>query len=89
MELTGQGWGAKVYKLDDKTALRRVKVYPNDEFDKSQDCWTELEFYEFINKLEPEYKKHFMRFIQYFYGEPINQTLSHCDILLDSNRVDI
>ena len=65
MELTGQGWGAKVYKLNDKTALRRVKVYPNDEFDKSQDCWTELEFYEFINKLEPEYKKHFMTLHNY------------------------
>lgn len=65
MELVGQGWGAKVYKLDDKTALRRVKVYPSDQFDKSQDCWTELEFYEFINKLEPEYKKHFMTLYKY------------------------
>ncbi len=60
MELIGQGWGSKVYKISDEIALRRTKIYPNDEFDKTQICWTELMFYEFINSLESEYKKHFL-----------------------------
>ena len=63
--LVGEGWSSKVYKIDDKTALRRTKIYPSDEFDKTQSCWTELDFYTFIKSLEPEYRKHFLTLYKY------------------------
>ena len=68
LKLIGHGVNSNVYltALDEKkVALRRIKVYPNDEFDKTQPCWTELNFYKFIGDLNPEYKKHFLTLYKY------------------------
>jgi hypothetical protein len=63
--LVGEGWSSKVYKVDDKTVLRRTKIYPSDEFDKTQACWIELDFYNFIKNLQPDYRKHFLTLYRY------------------------
>ena len=60
LELIGEGFEAKLYKIDDKTVLRRFKVYPNDEFKKDQPCWNEINFYNFVKTLKPKDKKHFL-----------------------------
>jgi hypothetical protein len=94
-ELINEGWGSKIYKIDDKTVLRRTKVYPNDEFDKTQPCWNELNFYNFIKTIKPKYKKHFLTLYKYEFKKinpdefvhDYKYKTKHIDILMKSDTV--
>jgi len=103
----GRGWMGIVYNIKytsnikefpktNSLCLKRQKVYPNDEFNKSVKIWTEIKFYDFINRLSDEYKKHFMTLYYYQFTKldspndfvvEYKYNNSHIDALKKSNVV--